>query len=76
MKLNSADYSKIKRMTSVQLSTWISSFYESAWNEGYTKAVKEICDEHDAVCAVTIDWLKENCDDDTVNKILEGVVKE
>lgn len=73
MKISSAEYSKIKRMTITQLSTWITTFYQSAWNDGYNTAAKEICNQHEALQIVTTDWIEENCGTDVLNKIMEGV---
>lgn len=76
MLIRPADYSKIKKMSIVQLSRWAESFYQSAWKDGYDTSAKQICDEHGAVQIVTADWIEENCGSDVLNKIMEGVENE
>lgn len=76
MLIRPADFSRIKKMSIVQLSRWAESFYRSAWKDGYETAAREIKDEHGAVQVVTADWIEENCGSDVLNKIMEGVSDE
>lgn len=76
MLIRPADYSKIKKMSIVQLSRWAESFYQSAWKDGYDASAKQICDKHGAVQIVTADWIEENCGSDVLSKIMEGVENE
>ncbi len=76
MLIRPADYSKIKKMSIIQLSRWAESLYRNAWDDGYETAAREIKDEHGAVQVVTAEWIEENCGSDVVTKIMEGVERE
>lgn len=76
MYITPADYSKVKRMTMQQMSKFMKMMYQNAWQDGYDAAAKEICKEHGAVQIVFTDWIKDNCGDDVLNKIMEGVSDE